>query len=483
MPTALAIDTTAAIAWYRRNRARSEAIFDLIDPVAYYSRPISLRNPIVFYEGHLPAFSVIAFLRRGLGLPPVDARLEQLFERGIDPESEEAAVPRSGASTRWPSRDEVRAFARACDEAVVSAIAAVPLDSRSLAQGGPSGALPLEGLYTALEHEAMHQETLLYMWHRLPYDQKRRPAAAAAPGVRSAFAAHGGVRSPIGQLGDPVQPDVPNGDLTPGLGRNGDLTPVRVPAGTATLGAARAEVAFGWDNEFDAHRVHVDAFEVDALPVTNAQFLEFVDAGGYAQRDLWDDEGWEWIQQEHVRHPAFWIREGIEGREGVEGAADPSLPSPPSSPYSWRGMFEAIPLPPDWPVYVSHAEASAYARWKERRLMTEPEFHRAAKGSTTGQMDFAGFDPIPVGSHPPSAAGVFDLIGNGWEWTSTVFAPFEGFVPMRSYPEYSADFFDDRHFVMKGASPATASELVRPSFRNWFRGNYPYVYAKFRTVA
>jgi formylglycine-generating enzyme required for sulfatase activity len=145
-------------------------------------------------------------------------------------------------------------------------------------------------------------------------------------------------------------------------------------------------------------------------------------------------------------------------------------------------MFESLPLPLDWPVYVSQVEASAYARWKGRRLMTEPEFHRAAEGSTTGHFDFAGFDPIPVGSHPPSAAGVFDLVGNGWEWTSTVFAPFEGFAPMRSYPEYSADFFDGRHYVMKGASPATARELVRPSFRNWFRGNYPYVYAKFRTA-
>src|SRR6185295_8110240 len=143
-----AIDTRAAIAWYRRNRRRSEALFDLIDPAAYYTRPISLRNPIVFYEGHLPAFSVIAFLRRGLGRPPVDARLEQLFARGIDPESEQSAVPRSGASTVWPSRDELRAFARACDEAVLSALA-------------DNDDLPIEGLYTALEHEAMHQETLL----------------------------------------------------------------------------------------------------------------------------------------------------------------------------------------------------------------------------------------------------------------------------------------------------------------------------------
>src|SRR4026209_2735104 len=164
MVTTTPVDTTAAVAWYRRNRARSEAIFDLIDPAAYYSRPIALRNPIVFYEGHLPAFTVIAFLRGGLGRPPVDARLEQLFERGIDPESEASAVPRSGASTVWPSRGGVRAFPRACDEAVVNAMSSLP-----------PGPVALEGLYTALEHEAMHQETLLYMWHRLPYEQKRPP--------------------------------------------------------------------------------------------------------------------------------------------------------------------------------------------------------------------------------------------------------------------------------------------------------------------
>src|SRR6478609_8731857 len=136
------IDTAGALAWYRRNRARSEAIFDLIDPSAYYTRPISLRNPIVFYEGHLPAFSVIAFLRRGLGLPPVDARLEKLFERGIDPDSAEDAVPRSGASTVWPSRDEVRAFAAACDRAVLSAMETMSATPEAV-----------EGLYTALEHE------------------------------------------------------------------------------------------------------------------------------------------------------------------------------------------------------------------------------------------------------------------------------------------------------------------------------------------
>ena len=446
MLSTTAIDTTAAIGWYKRNRARSEAIFDLIDPAAYYTRPISLRNPIVFYEGHLPAFSVIAFLRRGLGLPAVDARLEKLFERGIDPESENDAVPRSGASTVWPSRDEVRAFARACDAAVLAGIAAMPSTPEAI-----------EGLYTALEHEAMHQETLLYMFHRLPYDQKLPPASQETRRP-------GGINSEENQ----ISPDLLNSCK-------------EVPAGTAKLGTTRSETVFAWDNEFDAHDVHVPAFEIDALPVTNAQFLEFIAAGGYQRRELWSDEGWEWVQAENIQHPAFWISQ--ETRR-LGDFSEPNSPELLSSCYAWRGMFQAVPLPLTWPVYTSHAEATAYARWKGRRLMTEPEFHRAAEGATAGHHDFAGFDPMPVGSYPHTASvhGVHDLIGNGWEWTSTVFGPFDGFQPMRSYPEYSAEFFDGRHYVMKGASPATAAELTRPSFRNWFRGNYPYVYAKFRTV-
>jgi formylglycine-generating enzyme required for sulfatase activity len=150
---------------------------------------------------------------------------------------------------------------------------------------------------------------------------------------------------------------------------------------------------------------------------------------------------------------------------------------------------------------VSQEDAAAYARSLGRRLMTEPEFHRAAFGTPSGEerrypwgdvspdrkhghFDFASWDPVPAGSRPAGASawGVHDLVGNGWEWTSTLFAPFEGFEAMASYPEYSAEFFDGQHYVIKGASSATAKELIRPSFRNWFRPNYPYVYAKFRTA-
>ena len=490
------LDRATAIAWYRRNRERSRAIFDLVDPSAYYSRPIALRNPIVFYEGHLPAFSVIAFLRRGLGRPPVDARLETLFARGIDPDSVDAAVPRSGASTTWPSREEVLDFGRRCDDAIVCAL-----------EDGLE--LPLEGLYTALEHEAMHQETLLYMWHRLPYAQKR----PVSDGRWTMDDGRGAMSDERWTRSDG------RGAMDDGRAARGDAQRVIVDAGEALLGADRHAVPFGWDNEFDGHVVGVDAFEIDVLPVTNGQFLEFMNDGGYQRRDLWNDEGWSWLQSEQVSHPAFWEpSSAIDPRPSTVAdrasrlappashlaarashlaprvsrlAPHASRLAPHASLFHWRGMFEAVPLPLDWPVYVSQAEASAYARWQGRRLMTEPEFHRATYGTSDreaiaqappGHYDFAGFDPVPVGSFPPSPFGIFDLVGNGWEWTSTIFAPFDGFTPMASYPEYSADFFDGQHYVMKGASPATARELVRPSFRNWFRANYPYVYAKFRTV-
>lgn len=434
-----AIDRDAAIAWYRRNRARSTALFDLLSPDIYYTRPIALRHPIVFYEGHLPAFSLNTLVKKALGRAGVDERLERLFARGIDPDE---GASRSGEPSSWPEREDVQAFAREADALVLDALAHADLD----VPGHPLLDRS-EAVFTILEHEAMHQETLLYMWHRLPHDRKARPGDYAIVTETPATA----------------------------------FEDVFVPAGIATLGAARGTIPFGWDNEFDRIDMDVPAFWIEPANVTNADYLAFVDAGGYTQPEWWTPEDWDWVRHDGLTHPPFWSRAG--------------------DAWHWRGMFEMIPLPLQWPVYVSQAEASAYARWRGRRLPTEAEYQRAAYGSpgdaprmfpwgdeaptaAHGVFDFASWEPHPAGSHPrgQSAWGVHDLVGNGWEWTSTVFAPFPGFAAMASYPEYSADFFDAGHVVMKGASPATAIELVRPSFRNWFRPRYPHVYATFRCV-
>jgi iron(II)-dependent oxidoreductase len=423
--TSSILDRPALVAWYHRNRARSRALFDMLADEAYYSQPIALRHPIVFYEGHLPAFSFNTLVKKGLGRPSIDAALERLFARGIDPDDLDAERNMQNAEVRarWPTRDEVRAFAAEADRQVLGALA-----SGDVERPGHPLLDRAEAVFCILEHEAMHQETLLYMWHRLPFEQKHRPAGYA----------------PL------VNGPVPSVEW------------IEIPAGRATLGVDRESMPFGWDNELPAYAVDVPAFEIERHDVTNARFLEFVAAGGYNDPRWWRPEDWRWIESEPIRHPLFWERAGDR--------------------WYWRGMFERLPLPPSWPVYVSHAEAAAFARWNDARLPTEAEFQRAASGSAPSVVDFSSWDPEPAGSHSAGASvwGVEDLIGNGWEWTSTPFAPFPGFRAMASYPEYSADFFDGEHFVMKGASPATARELLRPTFRNWFRARYPYVYATFR---
>jgi formylglycine-generating enzyme required for sulfatase activity len=164
-------------------------------------------------------------------------------------------------------------------------------------------------------------------------------------------------------------------------------------------------------------------------------------------------------------------------------------------------MFEDIDLPLDWPVYVSHAEASAYARWAGKALPAESQWQWAAYGTKNaehnfypwgnqsptenlGNFDFQSWNPGPVNASPEgaSALGVEGMLGTGWEWTSTPFAPYPGFQAFPFYRGYSADFFDGKHFVMKGGSPRTAACMLRPTFRNWFQAHYQYVYAGFRCV-
>src|SRR5438132_11491240 len=123
----MAFDRHAALDWYCRTRARSRALFDLLADEAYYNQPITLRHPIVFYEGHLPAFSFNTLVKKGLGGPSIDPALETLFARGIDP-AEAAKRPAADAQALWPARDEVRAFAAEADRRVTDAIANLDVD-------------------------------------------------------------------------------------------------------------------------------------------------------------------------------------------------------------------------------------------------------------------------------------------------------------------------------------------------------------------
>ncbi|GGD61943.1 SUMF1/EgtB/PvdO family nonheme iron enzyme [Caballeronia grimmiae] len=422
-------------------RRVTDELFDIVRREHLYDRPIAERHRIVFYIGHLEAFDRNLFDKRLFDLPNADPAYDQLFAFGIDPVDGGLPTDQPGD---WPSLDDVQAYKMR----VRADIDARFDPTRLVAEPASADEPPVKLLEVAIEHRLMHAETLAYMLHQLPVDRKIAPANAASERTSDRPLVH---------------------------------ETVHVPEGTVTLGLSRASGRFGWDNEFDEMHVDVPAFDIDRYMVTNRDYLRFIDAGGYWNRDFWNDADWAWKERHRIAHPAFWIP-GDEADDKAAGADEAD------AGWKLRTMFEEMPLPLDWPVYVSHAEASAYARWAGKTLPTEAQWQRAATGAphvAEGNFDFRRWDPTPVQAHPEnrSAFGVEGQFGNGWEWTSTTFGPLDGFKPFPFYLGYSANFFDGKHFIIKGGSPRTAACMLRPSFRNWFQGHYQYVYAGFRCVS
>lgn len=421
-------------------RRRSDALFKVVRPDSLYDRPIPERHRLIFYIGHLEAFD-LNLLHDPLVANSVHPEFDRLFAFGIDPV--DSGLP-SDRPSDWPSIEAAQAYVKSVRSTLDKKLSSDSIDFDAPAREGFSLSTLLN---VAIEHRLMHLETLAYLFHQLPLEKKTR------------------IAEPVSHPGSAVEHRM-----------------IEIPAGVAKLGLSRNDNAFGWDNEYEMHETFVPAFEIDRYMVTNRQFLDFINAGGYETRNLWDDDDWNWKSEQRISHPVFWKKAGNR--------------------WLLRTLFDEIPLPSDWPVYVSHAEAEAYARWTGKRLPTEQEWHRAAFGTTDsaqrfypwgnlqlnsrlGNFDFNQWDPTPVNAHPSgrSAFGVEGMLGNGWEWTSTKFSPFHGFEPFPFYRGYSADFFDGKHFVMKGGSAHTAECMLRPTFRNWFQSHYQYAYAGFRCVS
>lgn len=420
-------------------RTKTQEIFNCINPEAYYKRPIPLRHPIVFYDGHLDAFIWNTLFRNVLNEPAFNPDFDKLFERGIDPK--DIGLAQLQGISQWPSQAEIQQYKSQVNKRLYEVLEALDFSQAAhpLLKNGYV-------FYLLIEHELMHQETLLYIIHQLDHSEKCRPEGVLCPSQAPAPEPH----------------------------------MVDIPDGITRLGSQENEFPFGWDNEFPAMTTQVPAFSIDAYNVTNGQFLEFIEAGGYYRTEFWTDETWAWKSEQQKEHPFFWKKAGSE--------------------WLYKDFFADIPLPLSWPVYVTHAEASAYARFAGKSLPTEAQWHRAAFGDhlehqypwgnekpmiTHGNFGFQYWSPTQVGSFPKGAScyGVYDLLGNGWEWTSTVFSPFPGFQPSKAYPLYSTDFFDGQHFVIKGGSCFTDVRLLRRGFRNWFYWHYPYMYATFRCVS
>jgi len=237
---------------------------------------------------------------------------------------------------------------------------------------------------------------------------------------------------------------------------NGDA---ELPGGEFLLGAARSS-GFHFDNEKWAHPVKLEPFRIARTPVTNAQFLEFVRDGGYGRRDLWSSEGWNW--KDRARGPRYWVERDGEWRE--------------------RRFDEEVPLDGDLPVmHVNWHEANAFCRHSGRRLPSEAEWERAASSSRGAPANLGGSGRVHVGefARGDSAAGCRQMLGNVWEWTSSTFAPYPGFV-CDPYREYSEPWFGT-HRVLRGGSFTTPARLISNTWRNFYTPDRGDIFAGFRT--
>lgn len=414
-------------------RARTLELFDLALEDDLRRSPGFGFRPVIWHLAHIGVFEAYWLLQKLAGESPLDERYERIF----DP----IKTPRED-SKNLPTRGEMKSYLERVRDRVWRA-----LDSTRFEDRDPL----LKNAYIfhlVLQHEYQHQETLAYLLHLLDPEKKTRPGAGAAPRA---------VEASEPQPGDMVQ----------------------IPEGAFLMGAAWTD--FAYDNEGPAREVHVPAFKMARLPVTNTEYARFVAEGGYERRECWSEEGWAHRESEGWTAPLYWMRDGNRWRE--------------------RRMFEDAELQPNHPVTgISWYEAEAYARFAGKRLPTEAEWEKAASWDEkrkrkqrygfgdivpsdrqVSNFDFQFWGTTPVGSFTEGASpyGCLDMTGNVWEWTSDTFEAYPGFEPF-PYPEYSEEWFDGDHRVLRGGSWATSAPILRTSFRNFFRRHFRIAFAGIR---
>ena len=406
-----------------------------------------IMSPLVWDLAHVGNYEELWLLRAVSGAPAIDAALDDLYDAFRHPRPSRPALPLLGPAEARRYITEVRG--RALD-----ALETADLDSatafgprRPATAFGPRtpATPPLADAFVyrmVVQHEHQHDETMLATL-QLMAGEGYRPVAPPPPAGAPLAAAE-----------------------------------VRVPAGPFVMGTD--DDPWAYDNERPAHVVELEEFWIDAAPVSNRRFLEFVEDGGYHDRRWWTEEGWAWRDEEGAAHPRFWHRSGAGSWVRVR--------------FGWEED-----LPADEPVqHVCFHEASAFASWAGRRLPTEAEWEKVASwpvggpkrrwpwGDTEpdGRVANLGqrhWRPAPVGAYPDGVgpSGCHQLVGDVWEWTASDFEPYPGF---RSFPyrEYSEVFFGSGYKVLRGGSWAAAPRAVRTTFRNWDHPIRRQIFAGFR---
>jgi gamma-glutamyl hercynylcysteine S-oxide synthase len=342
-------------------------------------------SPLVWDLGHIAAFEDL-WVCRETGLELLRPELAAVYDADETPRSDRGELPYLRRGEAVAYMDEVRA--------------------RTLSVLGDVSPFIAEML---VQHEHQHNETML------------QTLQLAEPGVFAPERA------------------APAGSAASGTLR---VAPVQVEIGDRGDG-------FAYDNERPRHTVELEGYEIDRAPVTNAQYMEFVEDGGYRRRELWSEEGWAAREAGDWQRPRYWTADGGERRFDRTGEIEAELPV----------------------MHVSWFEADAYARWRGARLPSEAEWEHAATlvGPKRGALDQLGFGPGPAGP----------FVGDCWEWTATEFGGYPGFEAY-PYREYSEVFFGSGYRVLRGASWATRPRVARVAFRNWDRPQRRQIFAGFR---
>jgi len=394
----------------------------LVKEETFYLNPDPLRNKLIFYLGHSAVFYINKLIQVGLIKNRINPQYETLFEIGVDPETPaELEVAIQGVN--WPNIKKVWEYRNKARAEITTIINKTPLDLPIHQQH------PIWALLMGIEHSRIHVETSSMLLRQLPVENLKRPQ---------------------GRNYAPTNGEIPHHQMR------------EVPGGVVKLGKRQDDLTFGWDSEYGHLEVEVKPFLASQYLITNGEFLEFVQDGGYNNVNYWHTESWTWKQLYNIQYPKFWIHQ--------------------ENNYRYRATFDELDLPLDWPVEVNHYEAMAFCRWKGKntRLMTEAEWHQALKISEDSSLannynlNLQFISPTPVVMFSENhQSGLYDLRGNVWEWLGETFKPLPGFKTHHLYEDQSAPFFDDKHFMMLGGSWATNGTMALPCYRNWFR---PYFY-------
>lgn len=381
-------------------------------------------SPIGWHLGHIGVTESFWILQQCKGEAPLVPAYDTLFSPLDTPKQNRINLP---------SQQEILVYLDAVREQVFT----------FLEQGGWEETHPLlfEGriFNMLLQHEEQHNETMLMILNLL----------AAA-------------RSDADVSSCPVQPSPTCTVRRPTHSRrtrfqrtSAQTEMVCIPGGPFGVGSDHA--AGTLDNERPRQTVQVGEFLIDRTPVTNADFMQFIERGGYANPAWWSQDGWSWRTEHHVRHPLHWRSRGhtSDGGNGWEhwmeirlartGLLDPTLPA----------------------MCISWYEADAYARSVGKRLPTEAEWEKAASWASNNRVEGAG----------PSDC--LDILGSVWEWTNTWFHPYPGFQAS-PYEGYSVPYFDQQHRVLKGGSWVTRRHVARTTFRNWYHPGMRTMFAGLR---